>query len=404
MTVAGRRFSIPAVLVAIWLLLNLVALIYAGVTESVLSGVTIGSDFTDYIAGARALTDGGSVYELTLPIITTDVTYHPAFLLPIAALLPLPYPAQILIWLIVIILSYFVGAAIWFRVIDRLNFRYWHLLPLFVLITYDWIGNVSYGDATLLLVPLSGGLMWAVVTRRIAFVGVLAGVILLLKPQWCFPLLYALARRDDRTFVRCLLAALLGYLLYNAAFVLIVGVERGLSLLGEYWQYTFTLQGRYPWSGTESMFDSFQHSIYQTFARYGADTRLASIGTLVVQVAMGAAWLIALVRVRASGGDDRAATRIAFGGYILGMCLTPLFEEGLMLGFVAVVLWSVYTPSRLYLGYALMQFALIVGIVTGVQAFSIPRVIPTILIMMLILFVGVVRVSLAEPTRTVAPE
>jgi|GEM_PF-1472354 len=390
MSAAGRRIPIPTLAVIVWLVLNIAGLIYAGATRTDFSGVAIAADYQVYAgAGARSLT-GAPVYDLTPGRMTTNLTYryHPAFLLPVAALIQLPYAGQILVWYTLVAAGYIAGVLVWLRLLTRLGFTYWHLLPLFVLIAYDWIGNLSYGNVGPALVLLSGGLMWAVLTRRIAVVGALAAVILVIKPQWCFPLLYALAIRDDRGFVRMVAAAVVGYLAVSAAFALAVGVERGLTLLGEYVQFVTTLGARYPWRGTEVMFDTYQNSIYQTWLRYGADSAFAAIGTAIAQIGLAAAWIVMLWHARATVSPGRAL-RVTLGGYILLMCLLPQLEEGLLLGIVAAALWTVYAPSRVYVGYALLQFALLAGIATGIYALRLPAVIPVNLIMMLILFYGV---------------
>jgi hypothetical protein len=238
--------------------------------------------------------------------------------------------------------------------------------------------------------------------QKLAYTAILAGIILVIKPQWCFPLLYALALKQDRWFIKAILTSGAAYAGLSALFVMLAGGERGLGVLGDYYQFVFTLQARYPWQGVEAMFDTIQNSIYQTFLRYGFATSIAAPGTLLIQVSLVAGLGVLMVRVRQNPTPQRALL-VTFAGYIVAMCLLPQLEEVLLAGIIAASLWMAYRPARLYPVYALLEFLAVVAATTGIQALFLYMTFPVSLVILIILFVGIAITVLRGESQSHVP-
>lgn len=398
-----NRARVLTIVVFGWILLHIAAFTYAYLNDMQIADVNLAIDLSVYREGGRALIDGGAVYDLSPGVMSSHLTYryHPTFLLPVVALMQLPDAAQVVVWYALIAVGYIAGALLWLRLLRELNFRFWSYLPLFILIAYDWFGNLSYGNVGPVLVLLSGGLLWAVTRQKLAWTALLAGLILVIKPQWCFPLLYALALKQDRWFVKAVIAAACGYAGLSALFVLVTGFDRGLAVLRDYYEFVFTLQARYPWRGTDAMFNTIQNSIYQTFLRYGIQVNIAAFGTLIAQIGLLATLGALLLRVRRDATPQRALL-VTLGGYIVAMCLLPQLEEALLGGVIAAALWSSYRLTRVYPIYAAFEIGAVAAVVTGIPAFFVYMTFPVSLILLLILFAGIVA-ALWLPERAVEP-
>ncbi len=394
-----QRRRVLLLLVGGWIVLHVIGFTYVHNSGMEIAGFNLGIDYAVYREGAQALLDGGAVYDLTPGVMTTHLTYryHPAFLLPVIAAMQLPDSVQIFVWYTLIAVSYIAGVLLWLRLLRELGFRFWSYLPLFIFVAYDWLGNMAYGNVGPVLVLLSGGLLWAVMRQKLAWTGVLAAIILVIKPQWCFPLLYALALKQDRWLIKAVLVSASGYVGLAALFIVLTGGERGLSVLSDYYQFVLTLQARYPWGGTEVMFNTIQNSLYQTFLRYGAQASLATVGTLLIQLGLLGMLGALVLRVRQTVNSQQALL-VTLGGYIVAMCLLPQLEEALLAGIIAAALWQFYRPTRLYPIYALLEFGALAAVVTGIQALYLYMTFPLSLILLLILFAGIViTVGRARP-------
>jgi hypothetical protein len=389
------------ILALLWVALHVVGYSYvinSGATQA--GGFNIGGDLNIYRGATERLWDNAPVYPLTPEVLDretflTSYPYHPFPLLLLTPMVSLPNATLYPLFALFLVITYLIGLWVWYRVMREMQLSFVLVGFLLSVITYDFLGNVAYTNIGPALVLLSGLSALLLVRGQGLFAGLIAAVILTLKPQYTFPLLLPLLMREHRVFIRAVAGTVIFYAVLNGIFMLTVGVDRGVEVIRDYWQYSLGLSARIPWQGTEAMFNTLQHSFYQTFFRYTDDPQFSGTGALILQTIVVITTLVCVFRARAVR-TKTAVFAALMCGYITAKLMLPLLEESLMAGVIAAFLWNRAPLARLYVVYALLEIPSLILLVLGVENPYIFTMIPTNLILLVLLYVLLVRTTLQE--------
>lgn len=354
------------------------------------------SDLVTYLDAADAIRNQTPVYELDGWEDVMAYHYHPAFALALSPFAGLPFRIVSVLWLGVLVAAYLGAIRVWYRVLEHLSpdsrptYIIW--LPMTLLFS-EWYANLLYGNIAGVLFFLSGLLSLYIVQQKPRQAGLVALLIVLLKPQWLFPLLLPMVFRRWRFFLTLAAYVVVGYVLVSLIFVGLMGAEYGLDTLRDYFKFLTVLNDVYPWTGKTLAFEDMNHSWRQIFLSYFGFQDWISYASEGMKVLM--AGLVGWLAFKAWRQKIGLGSELAFCflglGYLLAMALLAQLWE-LLAGIVFFLyLQSVNDRgvrrfSLLFLVYALYELIAIVSFATGVEWLFLPTSIPLTMLALLILY------------------
>src|SRR5262249_39060972 len=138
------------------------------------------------------------------------------------------------VWAPLMAVVYLLGVFVWYRAVRQLDpdleKRFIYFLPLAV-IASEWLATLGYGNVALVLVVFSGLLTLALANKSPFWAGVLTALIILMKPQWAFPLLLPVVMKDWKLLARTLAIAVAVYAAISLVFIVAVGPDYGIKTL-----------------------------------------------------------------------------------------------------------------------------------------------------------------------------
>src|SRR5262245_7740587 len=214
----------------VWVALHVGTYIYA-VANNIKIVDDLGADTKIYVDAGRALTARGPIYDIGEGLWQNDQNYryHPAFALVFSVLAQIPEPALSILWMLLLTVSYIVGVLLWYKVVIQLEVKNAAGMLIYLpiaFITTDWLGNVAFGNAGPIMVPLSALLTLGLIERKPIRSGILVAILLLLKIYWAgFPLILLFVFKEWKLLFKILVCAFLVYVGITAAYVIIVGLD-----------------------------------------------------------------------------------------------------------------------------------------------------------------------------------
>lgn len=353
------------------------------------------SDIVAYVDAGEALNQRQPLYELTSWEDPMTYYYHPAFALGMAALSWIPFRLLTFFWVLLQVGAYLAALRAWYRVLEKLNLpdamtTYKKWLPLAFVFT-EWYVNLFYGNITSSLLLLSGLMVLALLDEKPAKVGLLALLLMLVKPQWLFPLLLPIVFRQWRLLFKILAVLAVAYLVVNGVFVMLVGWEYGSQALEDYATFLQGVNKNFEWQPQTYAFEDMNHSWRQIFISYFGShnwTPIASEGVKLVML-MLVGWLILRAwRKKQTVAQNPSLVLWFVGlGYLLSMAMLAQLWE--VMGSIIVFFFIQSVGRRislLYLIYALYEIPIILSFITGWEGLFLPTSIPLAMVTLVFLF------------------
>lgn len=375
------------------------------------------SDIDVYLDAADAVRQHAPLYVMDDWDDSMVYFYHPAFALACVPLTYLPFRLLSLLWIVMQTAAYLGALWAWYRVLVRIGwiegarvYRLW--LPL-ALVFSEWYANLFYGNVVSTLLLLSGLMTLGIVEDRPRLAGIAGALILILKPQWLFPLILPVIFRRWRFLLHLLAVLLAGYLLITAGFVLATGLSYGVETLRAYPDFLTTLDANYPWSMGTGLFENMNHSwqqIYHSYFGSRAWVEPLTILTRLVMLALPGLLILQAWRRRITLTDHPAlAIWFAGLGYLTAMSmLAQLWEVmGSIVFFLAIQAApnpQVRRWSRLYLIYATFELQAVISALTGWQWAFLPQTVPLAMLALLLLYGCLLVLAAHTVSNTRKPE
>lgn len=374
------------------------------------------SDLVTYLDAADAIRHQTPLYELDGWEDVMAYHYHPAFATVLSPLAELPFRLVSILWLSLLVAAYLGAIWVWYRVLlpsppdplsqeqergKQIGMRAAYLLWLpLVLLFSEWYANLMYGNIAGVLFFLSGLLSLYLVQEKPRHAGGIALLILLLKPQWLFPLLLLIIFRKWRFLLTLTAYVGVGYITVSGLFIGLMGTEYGIDTLRDYFKFLTVLNDVYPWTGKTLAFEDMNHSWRQIFLSYfGFQDWIpyASEGIKLLMAA-GVGWLVLQAwRRRVEMRSELAFCFLGLSYLVAMAALAQLWE--LLAGIVfflylqSVESKTVRWLSRLFLVYVLYEVAAIVSFATGIEALFLPQSIPLTMLALLVLYFSLLVVT-----------
>jgi Glycosyltransferase family 87 len=405
----------------VWAAIHVGAYIYALASNTHIF-YELNADTNIYVDAARALAAHTTPYDMGDGPWQTDQNYryHPAFALAFSVLAQIPEPALSIVWMLLLTLSYVVGVLLWYKVVTKLQNKIstgmFVYLPI-AFITADWLGNLAFGNAGPIMIPLSALLILGLLDRKPARSGVLVAILLVMKIYWAgFPLVLLFVFKEWKLLIKILVWAFAVYVGITAVYVIIVGPDYGIRSLQDYVVFLLNSSRRFPWRGTEVRFNTLNNAIQQTIMRYFGFVDWAAPLPILFQVLAAAlvlqhiwkAWQAKVSRTN----KPEVALMLGFAVYLVGILALIQIEDVLLGGVVFSFLWAFRVRNVQYaligfIVYAFVELPSLISMATGIAWLALLTSYPTVLLAVILLFwgcLGLTRARLAEKVGDLVPE
>jgi hypothetical protein len=412
-----RRHKIVWLAAVVWCTLHLL-----GFTGAVLfmsdytrTEVAEWSDLVTYLDAADTLRDRAPLYDLTAWDDVMTYHYHPVFALVFSVFLGLPFRLTSLVWMLIQIAAYLGGLVVWYRVLLALNlpttaYRVW--LPLALVFT-EWYANIAYSNIGSMLLLLAGLLTLTLLDEKPGAAGIVAAAILLLKPQWLFPLILPVLFRRWRLLVRVGLALVAIYVAVNGLYLLVVGPDYGLDTLRDYATFLTRLNENYPWQTGGGTFEDMNHSWRQIYLSYLGDRAwvpaVSELTKVVMLIVPGLLILRAWQRKVTAVDSPWLALWFVGLGYVVAMAMLAQLWDAF--GGIVFFLFIQAAPERairrwswLFLVYAVYELPGALSMVTGWDWLLLPQSVPLTMLALLVLYMVLVMLAARSLAEIPVPE
>jgi hypothetical protein len=334
------------------------------------------SDLVTYIRAADAIHDRAPLYELTPWDDVMTYHYHPLYALVFSVLAELPFRLLSVIWLALQATAYLA----------------W--LPL-TLVFSEWYANLLYANIACTLLLLSGLLTLAILDEKWDMAGIMGVLILMLKPQWLFPLVVPVVFRRWKLLAQIVLVMLVTCAALNGLYVLIVGPDYGIDTLQDYATFLTRITDNYPWEGKSGSFGDMNHSWRQIFSSYFGFQSWIGLATVLVKTGMIALPGFLIVKAWRRQVTIQKYPQLVLWfvglGYLLAMAMLGQLWE--LLGGVVIFLFIQGVPDKtirqialLFLIYALYEFQAVISVVPGLEWLFLPQSLPLTMLALLLLY------------------
>ncbi len=337
------------VIAILWMVLHIMGYIFMALSNGQLLP-QFAQDAKIYLDAGRAYAQHGPIYDMSQGLWQTDQNfrYHPLFALVFSWFLNIPANVLNALWLIPISVSYIAGVFLWYYIFVKLPvpnvdevFKY---LPI-AFVSGDWIGNLVFANEGPSLVLLSAAIVLLLIDRRAIWAGIIVALVLLTKVQWAvFPLVLILVFKEWRLLFKTVLAAGVAYIAMTAFYIVVSGLDYGISSYKDYVTFILSAGRHFPWQGAEAAFDTFNNSLYQSIVRYVGFVSWAGLATALIELSLFA--IIAFFIVRAWQANisrtnkPEVALILAVCVYFLSILTLLQIEETVLAGVIFPLLWA----------------------------------------------------------------
>jgi hypothetical protein len=377
----------------LWVVVHVIFIVVSVTSGAPKSLEKINVDLKTYFTAGQNLSVQAPIYELGSWKTEINYRYHPIFAWLFSHVTVQAQLTFQQVWAPLMAIVYLLGVFVWYRAVRQLDpeieKRFLFFLPL-AIVASEWLATLGYGNVALVLVVLTGLLTLVLANKSPFWAGVLTALIILMKPQWAFPLLIPVVLKDWKLLFRTLAIAAVVYGIISLVFVVAVGPNYGVKTLQDYVTFMLRAPGNYPWMGQEAAFNTNQNAIYQTWLRYFGFQGWVQPVSLISQVLLLVAFLITLVRAWSSKTSMTVVLAFLFAGYAIGTLMLSEIQDCTLGALIFVYILSTGNKRARLIGLPILLIIVfeipgLVFLATGIQWFNWPEVFPMRLIVYLLI-------------------